>query len=134
MYARAKTTRGAPRRDAPKHARDDKLPPPPPRRTVECGASRAAGAPHFDVVVTFESKVMEVLVEDMNKKSGEGMHATLVVNVDVVDSAADAAFQKASEAIDVVRAAEANKRNAWFVEQAELASQAAMEVLARASP
>jgi hypothetical protein len=51
-----------------------------------------------------------------------------------VDSAADAAFQKASEAIDVVRAAEANKRNAWFVEQAELASQAAMEVLARALP
>lgn len=53
--------------------------------------SRPQAAPPFDVVVTFERRVMEVLVEDMNRKAGEGMHATLVVNIDVVDSAADAA-------------------------------------------
>ena len=48
-----------------------------------------------------------------------------------VNSATDAAFQHASEAIDVVRQAEASQRSAWFDEQAELAKQAAIEVRLR---
>lgn len=50
----------------------------------------ADGAP-FDVLVTFESRVMDIVVDDLRSKEGDGAHPCLVINMDVKDSAAEAA-------------------------------------------
>jgi len=52
---------------------------------------RAPDDPPFDVVITFEHRVMEIVVADLRGKEGNGVHPCLVINVDVRDSAADAA-------------------------------------------
>ena len=46
----------------------------------------------YDVVVTFEERVMEVLVEDMSTREVSGLRPCLVVNLDVKDNAEEAAL------------------------------------------
>ncbi|KAK9817809.1 hypothetical protein WJX72_002542 [[Myrmecia] bisecta] len=45
----------------------------------------------FDVVITFEERVMDQLVEDMNSRSQSSMKTLLVINLDVKDNATEAA-------------------------------------------
>lgn len=46
----------------------------------------------FDVVVTFEERIMEQLVEDMNSRPQTSMKPLLVLNIDVKDSHQEAAI------------------------------------------
>lgn len=55
---------------------------------------RANGSTPLDVVISFESKVFEIVVADLRKKEaagGGGCHPCLVLNLEVRDSTADAA-------------------------------------------
>lgn len=64
-------------------ARDIKVKPGPQKwqnRQVEMG--------YFDVVVTFELRVMEIVVADLQSKNGN--HPCVVINMEVKDSAAEA--------------------------------------------
>ena len=55
---------------------------------------RPNGSTPLDVVVTFESKVFDIVIQDLRKKEakgGGGCHPCLVINLEVRDSTLDAA-------------------------------------------
>lgn len=49
---------------------------------------RSSEVGYFDVVVTFESRVMDIVVADLKSKNGN--HPCVVINMEVKDSAAEA--------------------------------------------
>ena len=56
---------------------------------------RTREAPTLDVVISFESKVFEIVVQDLRRRETAGMggcHPCLVINLEVKDSTAEAAL------------------------------------------